>query len=502
MSQGLHDTVLALTDYVKNPPDATALMTSARSFGNYDLAGAIADLIDNSISAKATSVALDCSFNGSEPEIRVLDNGTGMSKKELQAAMRPASTNPLAERSPDDLGRFGWGLKSASFSQCRRLTVITRRGSALSGAVWDLADIADWKMGILSSSESRHLCNPELLERQGTEVIWQDCDRLSEEGSLGSKDFNALIIHARKRLALIFHRFLSGEATAGKLDITLNGTPIPRSDPFYRRHNATQPLETEVLPVAGGSRIKIQPYILPHYSKLKSTELEKISGEEGLLRNQGFYIYRNDRLILYGTWFRLLQHGDLSQLVRVSIDIPNSLDHMWKLTVDKSDAQLPTVLRSRLLQIVAKLKGRSARVHRSKGGRLSESGPTPLWQRFARRGEIRYAINRDHPLIEAMFSENAADCARAVTAALAAIEQGFPVGRFGTDASNDIDAIHQTAASLTDFREFLNAALPPLLVQVGGDMGALKELLKGTEPFSGNWTAVEDFLATAGWVNV
>ena len=119
-----------------------------------------------------------------------------------------------------------------------------------------------------------------------------------------------------------------------------------------------------------------------------------------------------------------------------------------------------------------------------------------------RHGEIRYAINRDHPLIEAMFSDDKADSASAVTAALLAIEQGFPVGGFGTDASDNIDAIHQTPATLTDFREFLNAALPPLLAQVDGDMEALQELLRATEPFSTNWTAVEEFLSTEGWTSV
>ncbi len=227
-----------------------------------------------------------------------------------------------------------------------------------------------------------------------------------------------------------------------------------------------------------------------------------MAGEEGLLKNQGFYIYRNDRLILYGTWFRLLQHGELSQLVRVSIDIPTSLDGMWKLTLDKSDAQLPTVLRSRLRQLVAQLKGRSARVHRSKGGRLMENGPTAVWHRFARHGEIRYAINRNHPLIAALFSDDKADSAGAATGALLAIEQGFPVGGFGTDASANIDAIHQTPATPTAFREFLNAALPPLLAHVDGDMAALRELLRATEPFSTNWPAVEEFLSTEGWTSV
>ena len=417
----------------------------------------------------------------------------------------PASTNPLEHRSPDDLGRFGWGLKSASFSQCQRLTVLTRQGGVLSGAVWNLRDIADWKMGVLSPEESGQLRSPE-FRHDGTEVIWSDCDRLSEDGSLDSNDFNALIIHARGRLALIFHRFLSGEAGPRKLDIALNGIPVPQTDPFFRKHNATQTLEEERFTAWDGAAVRMQPYILPHYSKLNSTEIEGIAGDEGLLRNQGFYVYRNNRLILYGTWFRLVQHGELSQLVRVSIDVPNSLDSHWKLTLDKSDAQLPAVLRGRLHQLVAKLKGRSSRVYRSKGGQLRSSsgpaGPATIWQRFARHSEIRYEINRDHPSIEAMFLESESDRANAIAAALSAIEQGLPVSAFGADVSRDADRLSQSLTSPHDFYQFLNAALPPLLVKVEGDVKALVTLLKDTEPFSANWTAVEHYLASEGWLSV
>ena len=126
-------------EFTRNEPDAVSLMTSARSFGNYDLPGALADLIDNSIKAQARNIWITCLFNVGDPKVTVLDDGYGMTLKELHAAMKPASTNPLAERSPDDLGRFGWGLKSASFSQCKRLTVITNKNGVTSGAEWTAA---------------------------------------------------------------------------------------------------------------------------------------------------------------------------------------------------------------------------------------------------------------------------------------------------------------------------------------------------------------------------
>lgn len=486
--------------FEENPPDAASLMMSARSFGNYDLPGALADLIDNSIKADAHEVALTCDFAGGAPEIRIRDDGHGMSATELRQAMRPASASPLIERSPDDLGRFGWGMKSASFSQCTRLSVISHRKDEFSGCVWDLDDIDGWRMGVLEPTDIAACASPELLAKDGVEVIWSNCDRLSENGTLTVSEFNALIVHARNRLALIFHRYLAGEVRRRRLTIRLNGQKIEPWDPFYRTHEATQELEPEPLEIAGRI-IDIQPFILPHYSKLMASQYDQLGGEEGFLRNQGFYVYRNHRLIISGTWFRLVRHGELSQLVRIRVDIPNALDHIWKITIDKSDAQLPAALRMRLRQIVEGLKRRSARVFRSRGGRLDRQGTTSVWSRHARAGEIHYSINREHPIIEALLDAGDDGQRRAAVAALKVIEQAFPVVAFGQDAAAGLDAIHQTVSDPQAFRSDLEAALPLLLAQVNGDMAALEALLRTTEPWCEAWATAEEVLRTKGWLD-
>ncbi len=486
--------------FEENPPDAASLMMSARSFGNYDLPGALADLIDNSIKATAHDVWLTCDFSDGLPEIRIRDNGHGMSAQELRQAMRPASANPLAERSPDDLGRFGWGMKSASFSQCTRLTVLTTHRGKTSGCVWDLEDVDGWRMGVLEIEDIETLTSPDLLRADGVEVVWSNCDRLSENGSLTVSEFNALIVHARNRLALIFHRYLSGEVRGRKLTIWLNGQKVDPWDPFHRDHEATQELEPESLEI-GGKTIDIQPFILPHYSKLKPMQYDRLGGEEGFLRNQGFYVYRNHRLIISGTWFRLVRHGELSQLVRVRVDIPNALDHVWKITIDKSDAQLPAALRARLRQIVDGLRKRSARVFRARGGRLDRAHTTSVWSRYARGGEIHYAINREHPMIEALLESGSDDQRRTASAAIKVIEQAFPVQAFGQDASAGLDAIHQTLSDPAAFRADLDVALPLLLAQVNGDFAALAALLKITEPWCEAWNTTEAVLREKGWLH-
>lgn len=475
-------------------------MTSARSFGNYNLAGAIADLIDNSIKAKATKIFLTCVFNRGDPEIRIRDNGEGMTRDELLSAMRPASSNPTDERAPDDLGRFGWGLKSASFSQCKKLTVLTRKGAQLSGAAWDLDNIDDWRMQTLDADEALEACSPDWQDGEGTEIIWNACDRLSEQGELSEDRFDELVVEARDEIALIFHRYIEGTIEGRpRLGVTLNNTALPARDPFLRKHPATiaLPLDREVI---GGALICIQAYILPHFSKVSDHDQALLEGNEGLIRNQGFYVYRNGRLIIHGTWFGLVKFGELSQLTRVSIDIPTTLDHIWKITVDKSDAQLPSVLRRRLVQIVNGFRKRSGKVIRRKGGRLDKTGSTPVWQRRARAGEVTYSINREHPLISVLVDDNASkEDTNAIRTALRVIEMEFPVTNFAADAGRVPDAIHQTKSDAAQFRAFVCDALPSLLFQCSGKMNVLVETLRKTEPFNTHWDVVESVLKEQGW---
>lgn len=471
-------------------------MTSARSFGNYDLAGALADLIDNSIQAQARTIWINCRYVHGEPEVSIVDDGDGMSPEELLAAMRPASTNPAEERSPDDLGRFGWGMKSASFSQCRRLTVISRQKELSHGAQWDLDNIDGWSMGILGEEDIALAASEDLPSDQGTEVQWSKCDRLSEGGSMTSSAFNELVVHAGRTLELVFHRFLEGSAKGRpKLTIHLNGRALEPFDPFHSSHNATVPLEEESLPV-DGELIRIRPYVLPHFSKLSNNEHERLGGAEGFLRNQGCYVYRNDRLIVHGTWFRLAKYGELSQLVRIGIDIPNSMDEMWKITVDKSDAQLPTLLRNRLRQIINGLRGKSSRVFRAKGGRLDRPENVQVWSRFVRNNEVSYRINQDHPVIRQLLQS---DSGPAVKVVLDMVQRNFPVSAFVDDANLRPDQISQTVSGRSEMVRLLDSAIPALLISNGSDLEATIKELERTEPFSSNWPMVEEYIVGKGW---
>jgi len=469
-------------------------MMSARSFGNYDIAGALADLIDNSIKANAKNVWILFKYNEGDSTVSVRDDGHGMDAQELQRAMRPASTNPNEERLPGDLGRFGWGMKSASFSQCLKLFVISARDHKLSGAVWDLNDIDNWSMGILSREEVERISVNPFENGHGTEVIWENCDRLSEEKTLTNSRFNEIISRTADHLALVFHRFIEGKAKHPPLSIHLNGAELLPFDPFHSSHSATQRLEAEPLSIQDHI-VNVQPYILPHYSKLAESEYEKLGGEEGFLRNQGFYVYRNDRLIIHGTWFRLAKYGELSQLVRISVDIPNSMDKLWKISIDKSDAKLPTVIRTRLKQIVEGLKGKSARVYRSRGGRLDDPKSVSVWSRHARNNEISY-FNREHPVVARLLETESSND---VLALLYLVEQGFPVTAFSNDASLKPASLSQSATSREKMTRLLDITVPQLLSDRDGDLKKTIETLRTMEPFSKNWPMVQEYITRKGW---
>jgi hypothetical protein len=483
---------------VENPPDATSLMFSARSFGNYDLPAALADLIDNSIGAKATEIRVDCDFNDGAPEVRIVDNGHGMDRDELFAAMKPASRDPREVRAADDLGRFGWGMKSASFSQCLELTVISRKVKSLSGAQWDLENLGNWNMSVLDEVECQTLQSELQPDVPGTELIWRKCDRLSEDGTMTSKSFNELISNTRDNLALIFHRYIAGSNGARRISIHLNGTSIEHFDPFHSGHNATQELDEEITGTTE-SPVIVRPYILPHFGKIPSTAQQRLEGREGMVRNQGFYVYRNNRLIIHGTWFRLIRHGDLGQLFRISVDIPNTLDSQWKITLDKSDAQLPAGLRDRLREVVKKLKKRAAAPYRRKPVQTDPRNSVNIWSRLVSNGSITYRVNRNHPFVMGLTEDpNLAGRAESL---IAIIEQSLPVTSLSGDFVSRPDDVVSSETSASEFRDFMDHALPGLLALVGGDTDLLIRHLKATEPFKSNDSIVKEAVNSAEWLN-
>lgn len=297
------------------PPYAPTLMESTRAIG-YSIEAAIADIIDNSIAASASRVDIDF-FPIGESYIAILDNGWGMSSESLIAAMQYGSRNPLEIRDENDLGRYGLGMKTASLSQCRILTVLSKKSGVLTGAQWNLNHIQraeSWSLLLVDEEEAKKYPSFDKLNQyeNGTLVVWQDLDKFAVGETDIAEAFAKKMELIREHLSLVFHRYLSGETGLKKLDIRMNEQSVEPQDPFLLK-KSTQLMDEEVI-VVRGQKVRVKPYILPHTSKLTQKELKSLGGKDGLRKNQGFYVYRNKRLLVWGNWFRLMRQGDLSKL--------------------------------------------------------------------------------------------------------------------------------------------------------------------------------------------
>lgn len=386
-------------------PHAAALIEGLRDIG-YSLETAISDIIDNSITAGAHRIHIVTEAFAEEPYIAIVDDGAGMAEDALIAAMRPGSRNPLAARDEPDLGRFGLGLKSASFSQCRRMTVISRKSGRTSAAVWDLDDVADRNEWAVELPDNVDILPAfEHLGPNGTVVLWQKLDRLtggySHSAAKRAEVINQRIAETERHLRLVFHRFMEG---ANPIRILLNGRLLQPLDPFARQNPATIADPEEKLTLIRGD-VDIQSFTLPHHKQMSKAEWEDIGGPEGHLKSQGFYLYRGKRLILYGAWFGLCRQSEITKLSRVRIDIPNSMDADWKIDVKKSSAQLPPIVRDRLKKVIERILAGSKRTYTKRGQKLVDHERLPMWHRIQADGQIRYRPNADHPAF-ADFAES------------------------------------------------------------------------------------------------
>lgn len=481
------------------PPSASSLAASMRDLG-YSLETAVADLVDNSISAKATQVDIVCDLEAENPTLAVIDNGKGMTEAELLVAMRHGAGHPSETRRADDLGRFGLGLKTASFSQCRRLTVVTLKAAQLSAAEWDL-DLIDkkdeWLLLVLDNHEASTQPFADRLTGQGTAVIWRELDRLFEEerGDRRHEIVNEKLDALERHLALVFHRFLAGEIKGvKKLTITVNGHPVAQFDPFCRKNPATQTLPEEVVRV-GETEVHIQPYILPHHSRLTAAEYDFYQSRSDFLSNQGAYIYRNGRLMAWGDWFRLIPKGEATKLARVQIDFPNSVDEAWTIDIKKSRARPPHAVRERLRQIIDRISSRSTTVHSGRGARLFQETTAPMWERYADQGGIRYSLNTAHPLVVALKGSLDEAATKQLSLLLDAVPASLPIEMIYSDYATSPRQISRPTFTEDEIRDRLKALKTALFGDDVVDAAGFREVVRSTRLFDRHMEAAERFIA-------
>ncbi|MBS7456828.1 ATP-binding protein [Coralloluteibacterium stylophorae] len=476
-------------------PSAARLLESMRDIG-YSFESALADIVDNSISAGATRIEIANDVHADAgPYLAVLDNGRGMTTDALTAAMQHGSRSPRETREAGDLGRFGLGMKTASFSQCRRVTVVSRSGGRLAARCWDLDLVVekdDWILRVLDDGEIGKLPLVDRIGACGTLVLWQKLDRLD---ALGDQDdqlyaaLNQMFGLARPHLALTFHRFIAPEPGEGSraVTMTINGAQVEALDPFARLMTPRSDAHAvEVVRMDQGD-IVVQAFTLPHHQRLKTAQLQALELGSSLVETQGLYVYRARRLIAGGTWLGLARRAELTKLLRVRVDVPTSLDAEWSVDVRKSRVRPPAAVRAKLRPLVERMTETARRPYTYRGTRQAAASGLPLWERVEERGTLRYEVRRDHPMIEAL--QKAAGAQTSVDAVLLAIESTLPLESLFSDVAGTPQALRQSAMAHDELQKLLAAFVEAMAPGKDTLPSSIAEAILATPVFAGQPSA-------------
>ena len=403
-------------------PNPEFLIKSIAEQG-YSLETALADLMDNSITANATRIEVLTKIDTEPFMLFLSDNGDGMDKTSLKKNMQFPSKSPEETRELSDLGRFGLGLKTASFSQTRIFTVLSRkRGSdKFFGLTWDvnhLKNSGKWEMLLNSDEEideiieqytsisKEHLNNSnEFIPN--TIVVWKGLykfenyvneknkqDALKEEITNTTSEY----------LSIVFHKFM--ERQNNRLQIRINNTLVNPFNPFPHENSSLrvlEPLQKEF----GKDFVKIQGFVLPNTS-IKDDSNTWTPKNKSLMDMEGLYIYRADRLILFGGWNGLIKKMPRLQLGRLKIDIGNKVDHLFHLNVAKSQINIPHDLKNAFLRAIVDLKTEAQKEYFNHGLKSFKQRPTEysseLFYKTATNKGVLLRINDEFPLLKSLKS--------------------------------------------------------------------------------------------------
>ena len=381
-------------------------------------------------------------------------------------------------RDSSDLGRYGLGLKTASISQARSLTVATktRNGCGIHIRQWDLDHLAstgDWQLlnvpfEDIVGGDAGRLSHME----QGTLVVWNKLDRLvgdvRADNVMARRQFHNALRGVEEHIAMVFHRIMTDR---NAVSINLNDQRVRPWDPFLVDEGATQQMSSETLgpPDAG---ITVTPFVLPHHSHLSGKKHRAAAGPAGWNAQQGFYVYRNRRLLLPGDWLGLgFMKEEHYKLARIRLDLPNSSDHEWEIDVRKSRARPPLEYRDRLRSVAQAVRKRAVTVYRHRGktiARTAKQSPVFVWQRHVKEKKVSYVINRDHPLVRDILAANSVD-SRQLRQILRLVEEYIPVQQIWVDMAEGDESQSDPFESASDqeivglicalYSAFINAGL-------------------------------------------
>lgn len=480
-----------MAKYRINEPTADVLMTSMRSMG-YTFESAIADVIDNSVSAKCHRIDIKFPIDPQDSFVAICDDGEGMDENELFDAMKYGSQIKRNMRAVDDLGRFGLGLKSASLSQCRKLTVMSKKNNKVSALRWDLDHVlnaGDWSVIEFSNEEISEIKFSDYLvdKKSGTVVLWEDFDVLQKSsGGIYSELSNYQEIVANY-LSLIFHRYLN-KPKPDTVDIFINNYQLKGLDPFLEKHKKTNIRREITLPIldSDGNEqyIYVQPYILPFQKDLSAEDKKKSGGIEEYRTKQGFYVYRNERLIIWGTWFGK-KKGELTKHARVRVDIPNTLDDIWRIDIKKQKAYIPGVIKNQLNKAVDEAMNLAIKAQKHRG-RIEnvDDNIDYIWDRVKvpREDKYFYSINRNSKIFDLIKDDVDDETWNKIDMVLEEIENSVPYQQIYIDKSQNVvyDEIDEERMADVEQKAVM---MINIAQKMGQDRQKAIEILFSSEPF-------------------
>ncbi|WP_019916264.1 ATP-binding protein [Methyloversatilis discipulorum] len=351
---------IARPNGVELPPNPARLVNILAAVG-HTMSSAVADLVDNAISADATRI--DITFGrpdgGHGRWMSIADNGCGMERARLAEAMRIGSDSEYEDNS---LGKYGYGLKGASWSQTRVFTVVSKRdGAPAHHLTWDAKDMEGW----IAKSDPLEPWEEEatVLGNQGTVVLWKDMrPPQSMPNTRGLDPFSFEVMLLERHLALVFHRFLEGKAAGRKrVNITINGNHVEPNNPVGHPLAVAYDEKTVRIPTeAEDGKVLVQAYLLPTEDEIaayheadgadaarRARELISLHGNWN--DTQGLFIYRHDRLIKWGGWHQMWKTNDeKTKLARVIVEFDRALDDALKINISKQIVQLPMQLQTEI----------------------------------------------------------------------------------------------------------------------------------------------------------
>lgn len=467
-------------------PEAGPMIESFRAIG-YSIEAAVADIADNSISAQAKNVWVNFEWKGNDSWLSITDDGYGMNNDELVQAMRPGSKNPLDDRNSRDLGRFGLGLKTASFSQCRMLSVISKKEDFHSVYwTWDLNFVnktGKWDL-LRYLPDNKFEADIEKI-KSGTIIVWNDIDRLVKnfhtDNTKSLEKFLLVMEQVKKHLAMVFHRYIEN----GKVKIHFQDRIVEPWNPFLSQESTTQEFPEESLL---NGRVTVKGFVLPHKSKINEELYKNAEGPKGWNEQQGFYVYRNERLILAGDWLGLFRKEEHYKLARLKVDLPNNLDAEWQIDIKKSVARIPLLVRDQLKAYAGQVRNQAVEVYRHKGRNVKQLPGqkfVPLWVDHKRGEKWFYKINREHPLLEKIKEQAVSEPERAIEMLIRFIEETIPTKAIYIKESTEEDGLGKPFEGIDQepIRKIIRQMYDKLVSEGNSDEKA-KAIIFNIEPFN------------------